>query len=172
MKCYKCNNKAKVNIPHLKPLCENCFTRIIEKRIRKNIRINKLIKKNDKLLIKDSLSLYFIKKIIKSPIKIVKKNGKNVKEVIQWSLDDECNLFLFKFFKPNFNIKNNNKIIKLFKTVTDEELIEFSKIKHIKYRTLNKHNNIENLLNNLNKKYPEIKFSLLKCIENIKEIKE
>jgi len=170
MKCYKCDRPAKVHIGHLRPLCNNCFIKIIEKRIRKYIRINKLIKKNDKLLIKDPLSLYFIKKIIKSPIKIINKKGKNAKEIFPWSLDDECSLFLDLFFNKNFNIKNieNNKI-KLFKTITDEELTEFSKIKHIKYKQLKKHRNI-NLLDNLNKKYPDIRFSLLKCIENIKRI--
>lgn len=169
MQCYKCKNKATINIPHLRPVCSNCFITIIEKRIRKYIRINKLIKKNDRLIIKDPLSLYFIKKIIRSPIKIVKNNGK---EVLPWTLDDECNLFLKLFFNKNFDInkiKNNN--IKLFKTVTDEELIEFSKIRNIKYKTLNKDRNIGDLLNNLSK-YPEIKFSLLKCINNIKKIEE
>src|SRR3989344_4178709 len=117
MKCYKCNCKAIISIPHLKPVCKRCFEGIIERRIRKYIRINKLIKKNDRLIIKDPICLYFIKKIIKSPVKIVKKNGK---EVIPWTLDDECNSFLYNFFKPNFKIKENNKI-KLLRTVTEQE---------------------------------------------------
>src|SRR3989344_5701744 len=183
MKCYKCNRPEKVHIAHLRPLCNNCFIKIIEKRIRKYIRINKLIKKNDKLLIKDPLSLYFIKKIIKSPIKIINKKGKNAKEVIPWSLDDECSLFLDLFFNKEFNIKNIQKtILKEFssspeiyfcpKDGCDEKLADFinsaNRFIHCAFFDLD----LENIIQALKEKSKKIDVKIVVDEDNYKLVKD
>jgi uncharacterized protein (TIGR00269 family) len=71
MKCDKCSNKSVITLgygPHY--FCKNHFLEFFEKRVRKNLRVNELIKKNEKILIgvsggKDSLvCLYLIHKIM------------------------------------------------------------------------------------------------------------
>jgi len=63
MKCANCSEDAKIELRYLgKSICPACFTKIIEKRISKNIRINKLIDKKDKIAVaisggKDSIVL-------------------------------------------------------------------------------------------------------------------
>ena len=94
---------------------ENRKNEVIEKRIRKELRIKKLIKKNDKLLIIDDNSydsknlMYLIKNIIGNlPVDIKVKKGKYVpgkkinfkgKVIVPWNLDDEISLFLKYFFE-------------------------------------------------------------------------
>ncbi|MBN2127252.1 MAG: TIGR00269 family protein [Candidatus Diapherotrites archaeon] len=71
MKCDKCSENSVITLsygPHY--FCKNHFLEFFEKRVRKNIRVNELIKKGDKVIIgvsggKDSLcALYLIQKIM------------------------------------------------------------------------------------------------------------
>ena len=69
----------------------------IEKRIRKDRRINKLLKKDDKIYVKDKLSRCLIDKILGSLPKTFAISQKNAnKIVIKHTLDDECSIFLEK----------------------------------------------------------------------------
>jgi len=53
MKCQTCNkNKAEVKLEHLgKTVCNKCFARSVERRIRKTIRDHNLLQDNDKILV-------------------------------------------------------------------------------------------------------------------------
>jgi len=143
------------------------FCRIIEKRVRKDIRINKLFKKNDKIYVKDKLSKFLIDKIIGTlPKKFVNDPKKANKIVVKYTLEDRCNDFLEKFM---FNKKVKPvKGIKLLRTITDKEAILFAKHHNIKFTPNKKNKKIKEILDKLERLYPQTRFSLFKSIEAVK----
>jgi hypothetical protein len=191
MLCVKCNKKkAEISLPYLKNVCKNCFLSIIEKRVRKHVRINKLFKKKDRILVIDDLSYYFVKKTIKNlPVKILKnkfdinktinynknkliydyilKNKIN-KIIIPWTIDDEINLYLEKILFRKEKTLQKQKIIKLFVNITDNEIELFSKFKKIEFKMNKKNKLIKEMIDNLEKKYSGIRFNCLKFIEKMK----
>lgn len=171
MRCIKCKRKKQlINLASLEPLCKDCFCKVIEKRIRKKIRLNKLFKKGDRILIADELSFFLVKKIIKDlPVKLFlrKAKGKISKRVVKWTLDDELLVFLKNMF---FGKKAKKpKQISILDVITDNEAIMFSKLNKIKFKPSIKDKNIANMLERLEKKYPEIRFSLSRSISELKK---
>lgn len=170
MRCVKCKRKKQlINLASLEPLCKDCFCKVIEKRIRKKIRLNKLFKKGDRILIEDELSFFLVKKIIKDlPVKLfLRKSNKANKKVIKWTLDDKLLVFLKNMF---FGKKlKKQKQISILDVITDNEALMFSRINKIKFKPNTKDKNIANMLNSLEKKYPEIRFSLSRSISELKK---
>ena len=188
MKCIKCSKKANVKVQNLNS-CENCFLDIIQKRVRKELRINKLIRKNDKILIIDDgspefyINDYLLKNIIKGlpvVIKIKKLKyvlGKEVKGnfnkiIIPWNADKEDEYFLGCVFENqktpylgHFKLREKN-YIKLLLPVLRSEIEEFAKIKKF---AINKQvkTYVSEMMDQLETEYPEIKFSLLKSSKQI-----
>tara|TARA_B100001971_G_C18122316_1_gene500135 strand:+ start:277 stop:834 length:558 start_codon:yes stop_codon:yes gene_type:complete len=185
MLCKNCRKaKAESNLKHLGLLCDRCFSKIFEKRIRKYVRVNKIFRKGDNVLVSDELSNYLIKSITKDlPIKIyfkknintkniINKNKLNKKDkiVIPWTLDDEINSFLENLL---FNKKNKGvKGVKLLKPVTDDEAKVFAKIKGLSFKENKKGEEVYGFLKVLGDKYPDIKFSLLKSVGVLEKIKK
>lgn len=177
MKCYLCKKEG--NIEYQKrPICSSCFSRIIEKRIRKNARINKLFNKNDRILVLGKINKYFVESMLKDlPVKLffrakedkefIKKNRIN-KVVALWTLDDEAN----KFIKGVFSAKKvkANKKIKLLVNVSDKELEMFSKSNKIKFNPNKKDKDVQKFLDNVEKKHPNIKFNLLRNINELNKL--
>jgi len=146
--------------------------KIIEKRIRKYLRLSKVITKGDKIYIDSDVCKYFIDKIISFPIERVKSKNKADKVVVPWTLDHECIMFLDKFGEKNFKLdmlKNKKKIVKLFLTIDEASLIEFCKINKIKYEPMKK-SKMKKELDKLVEKYPEMKYSLGKSIGILKKL--
>lgn len=190
MKCHLCK-KRKGTVEYIKKyVCSECFSRIIEKRIRKELRVRKLIRKNDKLLVFDGLSLYFLKKILTMPVKTVfkkldvvvdetiftnktleklKSKHKTNKTIVPWTLDNETSYFLESLMenkKPRY-ISYVDGFVKLFRTIQEDELIQFAKIKKMGFKLM-KANTAKEILDVMDSKYSETKFSLLKSIEEVK----
>jgi isochorismate hydrolase len=177
MKCYLCNKTAQIKQQKGRAVCNECFTRLIEKRIRKYTRINKLFRPKDKILVIGDLNKYFVESIAKNlPMKLffrakedkglIKKNKIN-KIIIQWTADDEDNLFLESLFLGK-KIKTDKKHISLLKVVTDNESKLFAKIKKLKFKENKKNNDIQKLMDDLERKDPGAKFRLLKNQELLK----
>lgn len=172
MECIKCRRKAGISLRHMGNLCRSCFLEIVEKRVRKELRTKRLIRKNDLILMVDDGSKefvvggYLLKNIIKNlPVKIdIKKSSKNTEKynkiIIPWSLDDEAEEFLDALFNKKKKQKQNKKIIKLLINLSDEEIKLFAKIKGFKYKKRPK-SKIKKMLDLLEKRYPGYKFSLL-----------
>ncbi len=170
MKCIKCQNSADTDLKHLGNLCSKCFLRTIEKRIRKDLTINKIFSPNDKILIikdnslKAELTIYFLNSISKSiPLKIDIKNkidNKHDKIVLPKNLDDEIEAFLEAMF--NKKEYKKQKEISLLRTISNEEIIILKKILKLKGNI--KETKLGKTLNNLEKKYPGSKFGLLKSL--------
>ena len=170
MKCLHCKKKVAINLSYLPPLCRFCFSHVIEKRIRKHIRINSLFRSGDVVVTNNNLCFYLLKKIIKNPrVKIVKKSSqKKAKIVIPWTTDDEIADFLENLFVNKKRKKT--KEIKLLIRITDKEAILFAKNKNINYSPRKKKKQILHMLDKMEKKYPETRFSLLKSVDELEGI--
>jgi len=139
----------------------------IEKRIRKEIRVNKLIQKNNVLVISDALCEDTVKRIVKGmPITIKKRarKDKNEKKVLLWTLDDEIEYMtdcMFKGKQPT--LLGHGKDVKLFITITNEELKRFAKLKKFSLPKTKKSKDFEKiskLIDKVEKKHPETRYSM------------
>lgn len=184
MKCIKCNKPSTLNLKHIGVLCRNCFLKVIEKRVRKCLRTQNPIKKNDKILVINNESKefavgdYLLNSILKGlPVEITikksktlnlpaKTTGKYNKIIIPWSLDDEDAEFIGFLFDKNPKTRFSKKSIKLLKNISEDEIILFAKIKRFKYKEKKK-SGIKKMLDNVENKYPGYKFSLLNSIKNL-----
>ena len=182
MKCVKCSKK-KVVFKDLR-LCSNRFLNIIERRVRKEFRLKKLVRKHDPLLIVDDGSynsknlIYLTKKIIgKMPVSLKIKKGKYVpskkikfkgKVIVPWNLDDEVSLFLKYFFenKPIKYIGHHDNIIKPLIVITGDESKAFARIMKFKFKEKKK-DKIKDFLDKVEKKYLGTKFGIKKSIGQI-----
>lgn len=192
MKCFKCNQPATISTPQFKDICNKHFLEVIEKRVRKFTRTNKIFKSNQKILIlNDSskefyVSDYLVKSITKSlnvkisyqkiksrfNFKINKKHLSCNLIILPWNLEDEADEFLSRFIKPNFKFKSYpKKQTKLLKNLLDNEIKIFADLKHFRYnKKTNKTNRpLVKFLDNMEKSHQETKFSLLKTIEYLKK---
>ncbi|MEK6916373.1 MAG: hypothetical protein AABW92_01390 [Nanoarchaeota archaeon] len=191
MKCVKCGKPAAVSVQNLES-CDSCFQKIIEKRVRKEIRTNNLIDKDDKILILDNgsaesqLSSYLLKRIIKDlPVKItIKKldytHGKALsgdfnKIIVPWNADLEDEYFLSCIFQ-NKEIEflghykiDNKTYVKLFLPVLSSEVEVFAKIKKLDFKKNTKKSITQDMMDKLEKEYPETKFSLLSSAEQFRK---
>jgi|GEM_PF-1556428 len=141
------------------------FSRILEKRIRKHVRLNKLLKKWDKILVKDAVSEHFVRKIVGDmPVRIVKK-GKARKIVGIWTADDEIDAF-FKSIVGKKD-KTDKRFIKIFTSVTDDELEEYCKTNNINFARRKKDKAIQELVESITKKHPDSKHKIIKSLERL-----
>jgi hypothetical protein len=163
MKCYLCKRGGNIKLQKGRDICSDCFVRLIEKRVRKYVRLNKLFKRNDGLVVKDAIDRYFISNL-DLPVNFVKKG----KKVVLWSMDDEVNEFVSGLFSGK-KVKKT-KDIRLLKVVTDKELLLFAKIKGLKFKANKKNNDVQKFLDAIEKKHGNIKYNLLKNIEELKKI--
>ncbi len=189
MKCVKCGKKAEIALPHI-AACSSCFTGIIQKRVRKEIRINRLVRKNDRLLILDDdtsaakLAAYLLRVILKPvPLSMqVRKRqyapgdsikGNFNKIVLAWTQEDEADYFLDSFFADkvpyyigHFTL-DKKKYIKPLLHVSKKEADLYAKIKNFKF-TKSEETDIVKMLDRLNKNHPEIIFNINNNIQKLK----
>lgn len=142
----------------------------MEKRIRKNARVNKLFSRGDRILVLSDISEYLLKGIIRGlPVKIFKRKraekefikvNKINKIVASWTMDDEIASFLKNFFCGEKE-KEDRKTVKLLKVVGDKELLEFSKINGIRFVPNKKDKELGRMIEHMTKKYPDTKEKLL-----------
>lgn len=178
MKCLKCSRNAEINYPN-GDLCKSCFLEILTNRIKKELRKNYLFKKGEKVLVFGKLTEIFLKKAVEG-LPLAVKTDKNYtkdmfdkkffydKIIIPWTADDESELFYEEITKPRLNLKNigqNNKIIKLFKPILDEELVKAAKILKIKFKPKKRNKELEKI----QKKFSSAKFGLVKSAEEFKK---
>ncbi|MBR9691171.1 hypothetical protein GOV06_00120 [Candidatus Woesearchaeota archaeon] len=165
MKCYLCKGKASIKQQKGRSICNRCFCKLIEKRVRKYSRINKLFKKNDRILVLGNVSRYFLESMLKGlPVKLFfRKNNVN-KVVVEWTMDDEVNEFMKALFLGKKMKKAKKNEIKLLKVLTDDEVKKFAKIKKLKFKVNKRDKDVQKFLDNVEKKHPNIKYNLLKNI--------
>lgn len=190
MECIKCNQKSSISMKHLGDLCKPCFVKVVEKRVRKELRTKNPLKKNNKIVIinnnskESAVSEYLLKKIIKDlPVDITLKkstklnlSSKTLKKynkiIIPWSLEDEISEFIESLFNKTSITKFSKKSIKLLKVLSEEEIAMYAKIKKLEYnkQIKRKKSKVKIMLDNLENRYPGYKFSLLNSTRNINSL--
>ena len=169
MKCYLCGKKAVICKQNDRFICNKCFCWLFEKRIRKQTRIERSFSVNDKVLVLGDVARYLVKSITKDMnVKIVSKNYN--KKVIEWTLDDELNQFAKELFEGKSYTKEEKKVIKILKNVTDDEVKLFAKINGLKFKPNKKDISIQKFLDNVQDKYPNAKYNLLRNISELRKI--
>jgi len=207
MLCQKCNRaKAEIKLPYLGlRLCKGCFCKLIERRVKKEIRSKNLINEKEKILLLDNNSkearisehilntaynnrLNLIRAKInnfklgtlnKKTKEIIKKN--KIKQVIiPWNLDDEIIYFTENLFKKgDFKFlghfkQNKTSYIKLLRNVLESECLLFARYRKFKFKKKTEKDkqrkDIKKMLDKIDKKHAETKFSLLKSIGQLESL--
>jgi hypothetical protein len=169
-KCVKCNSPARLHLKSLHPLCKDCFCEVIEKRIRKHARLNTLFKKGDSIVVIGRLNQYLVPRIVKGlPLTITNRQRPPARTSSKvfgtWTLDDEVCSYLEELLtgrtrRPAFH--------SILKRTTDEELKLFAKYRKLEFTANRKNPEVQRMLDTLEKRHPETRFSLMKSIEALK----
>ena len=174
MKCFSCNKKAEIKLSYTdRQYCNSCFLRLIESRVRKELRKDKIIKAKETLFIINDrskeyyITKYFLKRIFGNylSVKDLKDKGRttNNKIIIPWNMDRELSARLREYFSNKApNIRKNQ--VYLLKCVIDEELMIVARILGI----TGKKEPYDEFIEKIEKKYPGIKFSLYQSFEHLK----
>ena len=173
MRCFSCKKSSEVKHNN-RHYCRNCFCKLIERRFSKYLRVNKFIKKHDILLISDPLLESIIQKVVKGmPLKIVQRKPRNSsisKRIVLWTQDDEVSHFISSFFSPSFKLQKPDPVcITPLVTVTDEEARQYALFKKLKFKP-NKKPYVYSHLKLLEKKYPELFFSVSRSIKELQKV--
>jgi hypothetical protein len=169
--CIHCSKKADTHLPYLHPLCRQCFCNVIEKRIRRYTRLNKVFSKGDRIIAVGELNQYLIPHIIKGlPVEIESRKtapvkDSNAKVVVNWTLDDETCAFLEQLLTGKKREMRHQSILK---TVTDKELLLFAGFNKLRFKPNRKNSEVQRILDTLEAKHPETKFSLMKSMEHLR----
>ncbi|NQU98063.1 hypothetical protein HQ533_01225 [Candidatus Woesearchaeota archaeon] len=166
-KCFGCRQKASIKLSYTKrEYCDKCFLKLIEKRVRKDIRINKKIKEKTIELLNDNSKEFFIAKTLLNnifgkhlAIKEVKNPSKET--IIPTNLDREVKRNLKNYLENKNNKKDHKKILD---NVLEEEIIFLCKVKKIK---VSKKEGKNSLIEEVEKEYPGTKFALARSFEKI-----
>jgi hypothetical protein len=174
MKCVKCckqfNNEANSDF------CDSCFIKVIDKRVRKYARMHNLLPAKKIINCEGELTYYIVQKIMQNIPCTIKKisDTKKIEEVslhyIDWTMDDELNLFLTKIAKEGFVNSKESEKSSILKVITDEEALKYSKILGIDFKPNKKDEEILDFLNSFQTRYKETKHSFFKGVEKIKNI--
>lgn len=169
MKCSRCNKQATVNFDHLPSLCSRCFIYIIEKRVRKQLRTTKPIKKASQVAVLDDntkesmISLHLLKNLqsdLPFKITVLKRyppTNKYSHLFIPWNANDEANLFLINIFEKKSIVVKGDKLLGSVSEKELNKLCEVLKIK--KTKTKRKYDNV---LDKFEEMHPEAVFSIIK----------
>ena len=169
MACDNCSKE-----PYAEKLCKDCFVEQIEKRIKRNIKAHAPVQRGETLLVENELCRIILLDIIQGLPVTILSLATNVhqkgRKVLCWTLDDEIHYFLTQFFaNEEYNALGHKDAIKLFISIRDNELELLAKAKGLLYTTKPK-DKIHELIDNLEQKHPETKFSLAKTMEELKKI--
>jgi hypothetical protein len=184
MKCQRCKNQADINYLE-NHLCKSCFTKMLEKRIRKHLRITEAIHKENKLIVVGEMCQYWLERIFPGlPLKIYKQVDKGeyldndsllakakklkARIVIPWTMDHENHYFLQHFIegKKQLYLGDNKQYIKMLLPITDQEAQILAKIKGIIYRPL-KEDRYTKFFGQLETKYPSVRYAFAGSTEEM-----
>jgi len=172
MKCYVCSKKAKINQQKGRFICDNCFSKQFEKRVRKFTRINKIFSANSKVLVIGYVNKFLSSSIVgKLPVsltfrkKLDEGKVKNFDKVlVEWTLDDEANDFLLNLFNGVPRKKFKSKYVKLLVNSTNDDVLNFARINKLKFKIGKIDVFVQKLIDDLHKEHSSAKYTLLKNI--------
>lgn len=174
MKCFLCDKKGKIKQQNNRYICDKCFSKQFEKRIRKFSRINKIFKKNDKILVIGEVNKFLVEKIVKDlPLKLYfdEKDEKKVDKILlEWTIDDEANDFLMNLLQKKKRKRFFSKEIKFLVVMTNEDVKEFARINKLKFKAKKIDESVKKIIDPLHKEHPSAKYTLIKNIEMLNRL--
>ncbi|RLE38900.1 hypothetical protein DRJ17_02605 [Candidatus Woesearchaeota archaeon] len=174
MICRKCGKrKATVNISS-NPYCQGCFLKVVDKRIRKTLRVDYNVKIRNTIMLLDdnSAGAIVLKNVLDNALrnynfKVLKRINKSYnKIVIPATLEDYVSDYLGAVFRGKGWKKNKKEIFPL-RNVLDAEAEKYCMIKKLKFSKKERDKymlDIIKMLDNIEKSYPGVKFSMMKSI--------
>jgi hypothetical protein len=202
MACIKCKrDKDEISIAHLPgKVCRGCFLEIVEKRARKNARIEGYFREGEDIIFLDdgsansAVSRYFLDRFTehRSPKMAVEKveemddvfgtrrnrvieallrKHPDSKLILPVNADNEAELFLKEMAGAGHR-KQSPRLIKLIKCLSQKEVELFAQLKGFKYsKALSNESDIKTLLDRLSAESPDLKFAVLASLEAIDSTK-
>jgi len=196
MACIKCRKgDEEIEIAHLPgKVCRDCFLKIVEKRVRKDVRVNGYFQDVKKILILDdgtensAVCSYFAKELTGySKIGFISKriksaNGLSWEEIskmireekvdrmiLPWNAEQESEFLLKGMVSKKGFVRDDTRIIKLLKHLSQKEVLLFAKIKGLRHRKDSEpyDRKINRFLGELEKGSPDIRFALISSFEKI-----
>ncbi|MFH1770477.1 MAG: hypothetical protein ABH828_02880 [archaeon] len=163
----KSNKKEKIQLTYTTiNYSEQGFLTMIEKRVRRDIRINKKVKGNIIEILNDKSKEFFMTKLLLENIfgkrlKIMEVKKSSKKTIVPTNLDREIKKKLEKYLK---NKKTKKENIKILNNVLEEEIIIFCKLHRIKIVNKEEKNGF---IESIEKTQPGTKFAMAKSFEKI-----
>ncbi len=166
--------------------CRSCLSRLVEKRFRKTIRINRMVKKGDKIAVMSGrlipVLVHMLKKTnipgikisIAKDLKKAKKLGAN-KLALGCSLDDDARAALSSLMHGNFTsylrhdsgpVTGGLKIIKPLHGISDKELSYYAAINKLTCK--GRKNNA--MFEKLAYKYPGVAIQIVKYCGRMRQL--
>jgi hypothetical protein len=171
MKCRNCGKTKYIYLPYLKEhLCKDCFTKVVEKRIRLNLRKKLLRGRDDKIWLEGNNAAtvvvkHYLPKVFKemygSDISFKKKKG--YKQFLCRSLEEECVLF----FKEVLLGLKYEPVLNPTINVPQHELEEYCKIKDLKFQSHVVDEEILAFLTRFESARPGSMFGIVKVLDGI-----
>ncbi len=182
--CKICEKKPVYEFTNGRKVCKNCFIRWFNKKVLYTIRKFKMFKKNDKICFKKSNDFrgVVLEEVLKfyetkAPVEVV--SGKKKFTKIAHAASSDMNAVAGVNAIINFNINEVEFSLKQLKPVVgnvvfplflflDKEIKLYADLKKLKYKKLkSEKNKIADLINELEKKHPEIKHSIVNSLIEI-----
>ena|GEM_PF-3123440 len=187
MKCQRCKNDSEINYLE-NHICKSCFVKMLEKRIRKYLRVNEVVHKGDKLILVGSMSEFWINRIFTGlPLKTYKYADKGhyfednqllamakklkARIVIPWTMDHENKYFLQNFVEGHkqAHLGESQLFIKILKPITDQEARILSDIRHLKYKPIFE-DRYSKLFNTLEQKYDSVRYAFASSVDEMVKV--
>jgi hypothetical protein len=169
MACETCLQAPAVEFKHLGKLCKGCFIDVIQKRARKAVLDYGGIPKGAKVHIVDNKTLkgkvseQLFKEVVKGlPVEFVQDWTEIT--VLALTADDLAEGFLNDLFSGA--IPPKTRFLSLVKHITDDELLAYARLQNIPGELPPK-SDLRQKLDELEKKYPGLKFGLIKSREDL-----
>jgi hypothetical protein len=195
MVCIKCKRGSeKIEIAHLPgKVCEGCFLRIVEKRVRRDVRAEGWLQVADRIILLDdgtanvAVCRHFIEGLTgHSGIEIVSKRIKDVysaypgginrmvkgqkeRVVLPWNAEQESEHLLEGMITKRGFVRDDKRVIKLLRHVSRKEVEVFAKLLRLgsvrEQRTAEP--KIKEFLDGLEKDSPDLRFALIRAFERL-----
>lgn len=164
MACEVCRKK-----PYFNGMCRQCFNNYFIKKTRREVRLNDLFRRNDSVFVENNrdaesfAAKWFIENM-QMPLKISAKG----KKIIGTCIEKESSEF-FESMLKNKNLKKEKNTIKLLANMLQDEVYAFAKLKGYKGK-LGKKNNINEMIERVEKKHSTTKFAFFKSTELLRKL--
>lgn len=175
--CVKCKQPGMFKMHEW--YCNRCFCEVIEKRLRKHLSENPIIK-GEHLIVFGDLAQHVLRVLIKDlPVTITlvqtgdelqraRKQYPKARCILPETMEDKLVIFLQGFFHGHIETTTSQDIM-LFQPITIQELLKYAELKELPLPAIN-HHELLGQLNKFEEKYPSAKHGLLnsaKAINNI-----